>query len=219
MKKAGKRNIWGVLMSKLGDIAKRGLDVCGVICGLPVILPVLWYARRRIKQDSPGKVLFDGERLGMNGEHFKCYKMRSMYTNGDAILAEYYARHPEEKLQYEKFHKLDHDPRVTPFGEFIRKTSIDELPQLWNVLVGDMSLVGPRPYLPSELADMGEAAQTILQVKPGITGYWQVNGRSGVDFENRLLMDCWYVKNRTFWMYVKLLWQTVGVVLMRKGAK
>ena len=205
-------------MSRLGDIAKRGLDVCGVICGLPVILPVLWYARRRIKQDSPGKVLFDGERLGINGEYFKCYKMRSMYNNGDVILGEYYAQHPEGKLQYEKFHKLDHDPRVTPFGEFIRKTSIDELPQLWNVFVGEMSLVGPRPYLPSELEDMGEAAQIILQVKPGITGYWQVNGRSGVDFEERLLMDCWYVKNRTLWLDVKLLWQTVGVVLMRKGA-
>ena len=142
-----------------------------------------------------------------------------MYTNGDEILAEFYAKNPEKKLEYETYHKLDDDPRITPFGAFIRKTSIDELPQLWNVFVGDMSLVGPRPYLPSELKDMGDAAQTILQVKPGITGYWQVNGRSGVDFENRLLMDCWYVKNRTFWMDVKLLWQTVGVVLMRKGAK
>lgn len=206
-------------MSKLGYIAKRGLDVIGVLWGLPIVIFVVYYARYRIKKDSPGKVLFDGERLGMHGELFKCYKMRSMYINGDAILAEYYVKHPEKHLQYEKFHKLDPDPRVTPFGEFIRKTSIDELPQLWNVLVGDMSLVGPRPYLPSELEAMGEAAQTILQVKPGITGYWQVNGRSGIDFEKRLLMDCWYVKNRSFWLDLKLLWQTVGVVLMRKGAK
>lgn len=206
-------------MSKINDIAKRGLDVFGVICGLPIVVPIVLYARYRIKKDSPGKVLFDGERLGVKGERFKCYKMRSMYTNGDEILAEFYAKNPEKKLEYETYHKLDDDPRITPFGAFIRKTSIDELPQLWNVFVGDMSLVGPRPYLPSELKDMGEAAQTILQVKPGITGFWQVNGRSGVDFENRLLMDCWYVKNRTFWMDVKLLWQTVGVVLMRKGAK
>ena len=206
-------------MSKISDIAKRSLDVFGVICGLPIVVPIVLYARHRIKKDSPGKVLFDGERLGVNGEHFKCYKMRSMYTNGDKILAEFYARNPEKKLEYETYHKLDDDPRITPFGAFIRKTSIDELPQLWNVFVGEMSLVGPRPYLPSELKDMGEAAQTILQVKPGITGFWQVNGRSGVDFENRLLMDCWYVKNRSLWMDVKLLWQTVGVVLMRKGAK
>ena len=206
-------------MSRISDIAKRGLDVFGVICGLPVVVAIVLYARHRIKKDSPGKVLFDGERLGVNGEHFKCYKMRSMYTNGDEILAEFYAKNPEKKLEYETYHKLDDDPRITPFGAFIRKTSIDELPQLWNVLVGDMSLVGPRPYLPSELKDMGEAAQTILQVKPGITGFWQVNGRSGVDFENRLLMDCWYVKNRSLWMDVKLLWQTVGVVFMRKGAK
>ena len=206
-------------MSKISDIAKRSLDVFGVICGLPIVVPIVLYARHRIQKDSPGKVLFDGERLGVNGEHFKCYKMRSMYTNGDEILAEFYANNPEKKLEYETYHKLDDDPRITPFGAFIRKTSIDELPQLWNVFVGDMSLVGPRPYLPSELKDMGEAAQTILQVKPGITGFWQVNGRSGVDFENRLLMDCWYVKNRSLWMDVKLLWQTVGVVLMRKGAK
>ena len=206
-------------MSKISDIAKRGLDVFGVICGLPVVLPIFLYARHRIKKDSSGKVLFDGERLGVNGEHFKCYKMRSMYTNGDEILAEFYAKNPEKKLEYETYHKLDDDPRITPFGAFIRKTSIDELPQLWNVFVGDMSLVGPRPYLPSELKNMGEAAKTILQVKPGITGFWQVNGRSGVNFENRLLMDCWYVKNRSLWMDVKLLWQTVGVVLMRKGAK
>lgn len=203
----------------MSNLVKRSLDVIGVIFGAPIVIVILLYVRRKIKQESPGKVLFNGERLGINGKYFKCYKIRSMYTNGDEILEKFYSEHPEKKLEYETYHKLDDDPRVTPFGAFIRKTSIDELPQLWNVLVGDMSLVGPRPYLPSELKDMGDAAETILQVKPGITGYWQVNGRSGVDFENRLLMDCWYVKNRTFWMDVKLLWQTVGVVLMRKGAK
>lgn len=142
-----------------------------------------------------------------------------MYTNGEEIIQKYYEEHPNKKREYGIYHKLDDDPRVTPFGNFIRRTSIDELPQIFNVLLGDMSLVGPRPYLPSELEDMGEAAETILKVKPGITGYWQVNGRSNVDFESRLLMDVWYVKNRTFLMDAKLLWQTIGVVLMRKGAK
>ena len=142
-----------------------------------------------------------------------------MYTNGDEILEQYYLEHPEKKAEYEKYHKLDDDPRVTPFGSFIRRTSIDELPQVWNVFLGHMSLVGPRPYLSNELEDMGDAAKTILKVKPGITGYWQVNGRSNVDFESRLLMDVWYVKHRTLWMDIKLLWQTIGVVLMKKGAK
>lgn len=207
------------MSSCMGNIAKRALDLLCVICGGPFVLGIAAYTRNRIKKDSPGDAIYSGKRLGRRGKLFPCYKFRSMYVNGDEILEKYYAENPEKKAEYEKYHKLDDDPRVTPFGAFIRRTSIDELPQLWNVFLGDMSLVGPRPYLPQELAEMGEAAETILRVKPGITGYWQVNGRSNVDFESRLLMDVWYVKNRTLWMDVQLLWQTVGVVLMKKGAK
>ena len=191
------------------------LTAVGTIC----ISPLLVYIAYRIKKDSVGDAIYPGKRMGKYGILFKCYKFRSMYTNGEEIIQKYYEEHPNKKREYEIYHKLDDDPRVTPFGNFIRRTSIDELPQIFNVLLGDMSLVGPRPYLPEELADMGDAAQTILKVKPGITGYWQVNGRSNVDFESRLLMDVWYVKNRTFLMDAKLLWQTIGVVLMRKGAK
>lgn len=191
------------------------LTAVGTIC----ISPLLVYIAYRIKKDSVGDAIYPGKRMGKDGSLFKCYKFRSMYTNGEEIIQKYYEEHPNKKREYEIYHKLDDDPRVTPFGNFIRRTSIDELPQIFNVLLGDMSLVGPRPYLPSELEDMGEAAETILKVKPGITGYWQVNGRSNVDFESRLLMDVWYVKNRTFLMDAKLLWQTIGVVLMRKGAK
>ena len=201
------------------SIAKRSLDLLCVLCGGPFVLGIAAYTRHRIKKDSPGDAIYAGKRLGQNGKLFPCYKFRSMYTNGDEILEQYYKEHPEKRVEYEKYHKLDDDPRVTPFGAFIRRTSIDELPQLWNVFLGDMSLVGPRPYLPQELAEMGEAAETILRVKPGITGYWQVNGRSNVDFESRLLMDVWYVKHRTLWMDIQLLWQTFGVVLMKKGAK
>lgn len=207
------------MSSKIGDIAKRIMDLVLVLIGGPFVFLLTLYIRRRIKQDSPGRSIYAGERMGLHGMLFPCYKFRSMYCNGDEILEQYYLEHPEKKLEYEKFHKLDDDPRITPFGAFIRRTSIDELPQVWNVFLGHMSLVGPRPYLPDELEDMGEYADIILSVKPGITGYWQVNGRSNVDFESRLLMDVWYVKNRTFWMDVQLLWQTVGVVLMRKGAK
>ena len=199
--------------------AKRALDLLCVICGGPFVLGIAAYTRYRIKKDSSGDAIYAGKRLGQNGKLFPCYKFRSMYTNGDEILEQYYLEHPEKRAEFEKYHKLDDDPRVTPFGTFIRRTSIDELPQVWNVFLGHMSLVGPRPYLPKELAEMGEAAEIILKVKPGITGYWQVNGRSNVDFESRLLMDVWYVKHRTLWMDIRLLWQTIGVVLMKKGAK
>ena len=201
------------------DAAKRALDLLCVVLGGPFVLGIAAYTRHRIKKDSPGDAIYSGKRLGKNGVLFPCYKFRSMYTNGDEILEQYYLEHPEKKAEYEKYHKLDDDPRVTPFGSFIRRTSIDELPQVWNVFLGHMSLVGPRPYLPQELTDMGEYAEEILKVKPGITGYWQVNGRSNVDFESRLLMDVWYVQNRTLWLDIVLLWQTMGVVLMKKGAK
>lgn len=203
----------------ISDAAKRALDLLCVVLGGPFVLGIAAYTRHRIKKDSPGDAIYSGKRLGKNGVLFPCYKFRSMYTNGDEILEQYYLEHPEKKAEYEKYHKLDDDPRVTPFGSFIRRTSIDELPQVWNVFLGHMSLVGPRPYLPDELEDMGEYAKTILKVKPGITGYWQVNGRSNVDFESRLLMDVWYVQNRTLWLDIVLLWQTIGVVLMKKGAK
>ena len=190
-----------------------------MVCGSFFLLPILGVVYYRIKKDSHGDAIYAGKRLGQGGILFPCYKFRSMYTNGDEILEQYYKEHPEKKAEYEKYHKLDDDPRVTPFGAFIRGTSIDELPQVWNVFLGHMSLVGPRPYLPQELEQMGEYAKEILKVKPGITGYWQVNGRSNVDFESRLLMDVWYVKNRTLWLDIVLLWQTIGVVLMKKGAK
>ena len=189
----------------VGNAAKRALDLLCVICGGPFVLGIAAYTRNRIKKDSPGDAIYSGKRLGRRGKLFPCYKFRSMYVNGDEILEKYYAENPEKKAEYEKYHKLDDDPRVTPFGAFILRTSIDELPQVWNVFLGDMSLVGPRPYLSQELEQMGEYAEEILKVKPGITGYWQVNGRSNVDFESRLLMDVWYVKNRTFWMDVQLL--------------
>lgn len=207
------------MMKFVGSAAKRLMDIVCVVIGGPFVFLLTLYIRRRIKQDSPGNAIYPGKRLGKNGQLFPCYKFRSMYCNGDEILEQYYLEHPEKKLEYEKYHKLDDDPRITPFGAFIRRTSIDELPQLWNVFLGHMSLVGPRPYLPDELEDMGEYAEKILSVKPGITGYWQVNGRSNVDFESRVLMDAWYVKHRTLWMDFQLLWQTVGVVLMKTGAK
>lgn len=207
------------MIRKLDAFAKMFFDYTLTAVGAVAISPLLFYIAYRIKQDSPGNAMYNAERIGKDGKLFKCYKFRSMYTNGDEILEKYLEENPDKKVEWETYHKLDDDPRVTPIGKFIRKTSIDELPQLLNVLEGSMSLVGPRPYLPREAKEMGEALKTIVLVKPGITGHWQVNGRSNVDFVNRLKMDCWYVHNRAFWMDIMLLFKTVGVVLNKKGAK
>lgn len=212
-------NVKNNLASWTNRIIKRVFDLVATICGGILISPILLYVAYKIRKDSPGPVIYDGPRIGQDGKEFKCYKFRSMYTNGDEILEKYLQEHPEKREEWEVYHKLDDDPRVTPIGKFIRKTSIDELPQLLNVILGDMSLVGPRPYLPREKADMGDAYDTIILAKPGITGYWQVSGRSDISFDDRLVLESWYVYNWSFWMDMELLVKTVLVVLKRDGAK
>lgn len=207
------------MSNKLDTFVKMFFDYTLTAVGTVAISPLLFYIAYRIKQDSPGDAIYDGERIGKDGKLFKCYKFRSMYTNGDEILEKYLEENPDKKVEWETFHKLEDDPRVTPIGNFIRRTSIDELPQIFNVLKGEMSLIGPRPYMPREQEDMGEYYKDIIKVKPGISGYWQVHGRSNVTFESRLLMDKWYVHNRHLVMDIRLLWKTIGVVLDRKGAK
>ena len=208
-----------LLYFKRIQIIKRIFDLMSSVIGTLIISPLLLYICYRIKKDSPGKIIYDGLRIGQNGKMFKCYKFRSMYINGDEILAEYFIKYPEKRMEWEVFHKLEDDPRVTPFGKLMRRTSLDELPQLFNVIKGDMSLVGPRPYLKQEMEEMGDAVNTIMLAKPGITGYWQVNGRSDVTFENRLIMDCWYIGNWSFWLDLVLLGKTIGIVLDKKGAR
>ena len=207
------------LASWTNRLLKRTFDLLATICGGFAISPLLLYVAYKIHRDSPGPIIYDGVRIGENGKEFKCYKFRSMYTNGDEILEKYLLEHPEKRKEWEVYHKLDDDPRVTPIGRFIRKTSIDELPQLLNVFLGDMSLVGPRPYLPREKQDMGEAYDTIILAKPGITGYWQVSGRNDISFDDRLVLESWYVYNWSFWMDMELLVKTVLVVLSGHGAK
>ena len=142
-----------------------------------------------------------------------------MYMNSDEILQKYLAENPKAKKEWDEFKKLhDYDPRVTKAGRIMRRTSLDELPQLLNVLKGEMSLVGPRPYLPREIGDMGEFYKIIIQTVPGITGYWQVNGRSDVTFEGRLKMDNWYIHNWSVWIDMVLLFKTIKAVFFSKGA-
>lgn len=201
------------------QLLKRCLDIVLVLVGGILAIPIFLWAYFRIKRESPGPFLHDGERMGQFGKPFKCYKIRSMYMNSEQVLEEYFQKHPVETENWRIYHKLDYDPRITPFGHFIRRTSIDELPQLWNILRGEMSVVGPRPYLENELEEMGKNAPIILSIKPGLTGYWQVHGRNDVPFKKRLAMDRLYVKNISLCCDFKLLLKTVPVVLGKRGAR
>lgn len=142
-----------------------------------------------------------------------------MYENGEAILKDYLKKHPEEALYYAKYHKYQNDPRITKIGAFLRKSSLDELPQIINVLKGEMSLVGPRPYMLEEAEKLHEELPIILLVKPGITGLWQVSGRNHLTFEKRKELDVWYIQNWSLWSDFIILLKTIKVVLNKKGAR
>lgn len=200
-------------------LVKRLFDICLTVPGVILLFPLFAWAAWKIQKDSPGPVIYKSLRIGKGGKPFICYKFRSMYMNAGEILEKYLNEHPKEKEEWDKYLKLKHeDPRVTPIGKWIRKTSIDELPQLWNVLIGNMSLVGPRPILPNEEERYGSSMKGYGSVNPGITGLWQTNGRSDVDFEGRIRMDDWYIHNWSVWIDMVLLWRTIQVVLKHKGA-
>ena len=186
---------------------------------MPIIIPILFVLGVIIKLDSKGSVFYNAQRLGENGKNFTCYKFRSMYTDGDERLKKYLAENPEAAAEWKEFAKLrGYDPRVTKAGRWMRRTSLDELPQLLNVLEGTMSLVGPRPYLPREKADMGADVEIITMAKPGITGFWQINGRNDVTFADRVAMDVWYVKNWSLARDIMFLAKTFKIVLGKSGA-
>ena len=212
-------NVKNNLASLRSKFIKRVFDlVLGLLICIPVI-PILIISAIWIKLDSKGPVFFNAKRIGRNRKLFTCYKFRSMYIDSDKILNDYLAQNPKAKAEWDEFQKLhDYDPRVTRAGRIMRRTSLDELPQILNVLKGEMSLVGPRPYLPRELDKMGKYTQIITTAVPGITGYWQVNGRSDVTFEGRLVMDNWYIRNWSVWMDMVLLFKTFGAVFFSKGA-
>lgn len=192
--------------------------VVGVLICIPVI-PIIIACAIWVKLDSKGPIFYNAKRIGKNGKEFTCYKFRSMYVNSDELLTLYLAENPVAKKEWDEFQKLhDFDPRVTKAGKIMRKMSLDELPQIFNVLKGEMSLVGPRPYLPREKEMMGHFYNVIISTVPGITGYWQVNGRSDVTFEGRLRMDDWYIRNWSVWMDIVLLIKTIKVVFSSKGA-
>ena len=199
---------------------KRILDIIGSLVGIVLLLPIsaIVYILRILKKENEGPMFYDQLRIGKGGKEFKLYKYRTMVMHADEKLFKYLDENPEAKKEYLRYKKLKDDPRITHVGNFLRKTSLDEFPQFINILKGDMSLVGPRPYLHREQKDMGEKYYKIISCKPGLTGYWQVNGRSDVDFEERLSMDCNYIENRSLWLDIKIIFKTIGKIFKKDGA-
>lgn len=165
-----------------------------------------------------GPVLYRHRRIGRGGRPFDCLKFRSMVMNADQVLATRLARDPAARLEWADTQKLKHDPRVTRMGRILRATSLDELPQIFNVLRLEMSLVGPRPIVETELPRYGRNVSYYLQARPGVTGLWQVSGRSNTSYSRRVALDAWYVKNWRFWRDIVILFRTVSVVVRRDGA-
>lgn len=207
------------LARRRNRICKRIFDLTLTITGGLLISPLLLAIAIAIKLDSRGPAFYNADRIGLHGKTFKCYKFRSMYQNSDEQLKTYLAAHPDKKHEWDIYQKIKgYDPRVTRVGAFLRRTSLDELPQILNVLKGDMSLVGPRPYLPREKDKIGSDLRTIALAKPGITGMWQTSGRSDTTFAERVSMDTWYVRNWSVWIDIMYLIKTFSVVVHSKGA-
>ena len=206
------------LAKPLNRFIKIVFDYTLTIFGTIAISPILLAVAMWIYKDSPGPVIFKHTRIGKDGKPFPCYKFRSMCVDAKEKLAELLEKDPEARAEWERDFKLKNDPRITKSGAFLRKTSLDELPQIFNVLRGEMSLVGPRPIIQEELERYGEHAADYLMVKPGITGMWQVSGRSDIDYAERVSLDSWYVRNWSVWIDILLLWRTIKVVAGRKGA-
>ncbi len=210
--------------NNLGHPVAQAFKRCADLAGAAVIVlllllasPILAWIIYSIRADG-GPALYRQTRVGFGGQRFHCFKFRSMIVNSDQVLKEYLARNPEAAAEWQRDVKLRHDPRITNIGAFLRKTSLDELPQLLNVIRGDMSLVGPRPIVPAEIERYGADIGYYYQVRPGVTGLWQVSGRNDVDYPTRVRLDCWYVKNWTFWHDVAILFKTIPALVTGRGA-
>ncbi len=211
-------NVRNNLKNRLNMSIKNLFDIFVSIPVFIISLPVIALVAVLIKLDSKGPVFFAQERIGVNGKAFRCIKFRSMYVDAEKILAKLLKQDKKLNAEWKKYLKLKNDPRVTKIGKLIRKFSLDELPQVFNIIKGDMSLVGPRPYLPREAKDMESDADTMVEVRPGLTGLWQVSGRNKTSFKERLVLDAWYIQNWSLWLDIVILIRTVKVVFKREGA-
>lgn len=197
--------------------AKRVLDVVGAIVLAAVFLPLMLAIAVLMRKEG-GSIIYKHWRIGRNGRAFECLKFRTMIPNADQVLRELLQHDPKMQAEWVRDHKLRRDPRVTRLGHFLRRTSLDELPQLWNVMRGEMSLVGPRPVVREELLRYGRNIRTYLSAKPGITGLWQVKGRNDTDYRRRVVLDTYYVRNQNLLLDLYILLKTTRVVLGGNGA-
>lgn len=213
--KAAASNTHSVKPKPIYDFVKRVFDIVCSLIGLIVLSPVFIILSILVKTTSEGPVFFAHKRVGKGGKTIKIYKFRSMVTNAEELIKQFT---PEQKAEYEKNFKLENDPRITKVGNFMRKTSLDELPQLINILKGDISIVGPRPVMDVETKIYGNYRNMLLSVKPGLTGFWAANGRSHTTYTRRRAMEIYYVKNRSVLLDLKIIFKTFISVFKREGA-
>lgn len=206
------------LANPLNVAAKRLFDLTVSAFASFIILPIMAIIALAIRINSPGPVVFSHRRIGRGGNEFDCYKFRTMVVNAQEVLDELLENDPDLQAEWEKSFKLKDDPRVTRVGKFLRKTSLDELPQFFNVLKGEMSLVGPRPIVQKEMPRFEHSASYYFMVRPGIAGLWQVSGRNDIDYPERVRLESWYVRNWSLWLDITILIRTIGVVLAKRGA-
>ena len=206
------------LTKSFSRLIKRIIDVSLCVIASPFVLILTLIFAILIKIDSPGPVFFGHRRIGKNGKMIRCWKFRSMYADADERLKQILETDPEMAAEWERNRKFTDDPRVTKVGKFLRKTSMDELPQLWNIITGDMSFVGPRPVTQEEIEKYGGAADYVLSVTPGLSGMWQISGRSDTGYDERIALDSYYIQNWSIWLDMWIIVKTVWVVLVGKGA-
>ncbi len=199
-------------------VLKRVIEYLIIAVSSPILLPLLGLIALAIKIESRGPVFYSQQRIGVGGKHFSAWKFRTMVRCADRVLDRHLSRYPELRDEWETTHKLKNDPRITKVGWLLRKTSLDELPQIWNVIRGDMSLVGPRPIVDEEIEKYGDSFSLYKQVLPGMTGIWQVSGRNNLTYDQRVLMDAYYVRNWSVWLDLYLLARTFRAVFLCKGA-
>ncbi len=198
------------------EFFKRFFDIFLSLIALILLSPIFLIIAILVKATSEGPVIFKHKRVGLHGKEIGIYKFRSMVTNAEELIKSFT---PEQKEEYEKNFKLENDPRITKVGNFLRKTSLDELPQLLNILKGDISIVGPRPIMDVETEIFGNYRDLLLSVKPGLTGFWAANGRSDTSYSRRRAMEIYYVKNRSFLFDIKIIFKTAISVFKGEGAK
>lgn len=200
---------------------KRCIDIVGGLVGTIILIPMtaILYIITKLSKEDKGPLFYEQLRVGKNGKYFRIYKYRTMIVGADKILEKYLEENEDARIEFEKNQKLEYDPRITKIGNFLRKTSIDEFPQFINVLKGDMSLIGPRPLVRGELDAHNGNHKIYESIRPGITGYWGVNGRSNTTYEERLELEYYYAKNFSLWLDIKIFFKTILSIVKREGAK